>query len=347
MGLHSNRAVILVNVVIWVSLVLLFAVIGQFGSPESDTGEIVIWASAGVLTFIFPITLFNTRFLIPRFLMRQKYVAYIVMLMIFTPVWTVCTGVIDHFVFVPLGIGTDENTNDDVFDDVFTFAPYFVMFFFVAMSTLINLSYRWFFQLQKIQAFEKAQISSELALLKAQINPHFFFNTLNNLYALALENSPKTPSTILVLSNLMRYVIYDANTEKIGLTDEVKYIENYVELQKIRLLRPENASFEVNVKLNNVKLPPLLLIIFIENAFKYSISTMADKARIHIFLDGDEAQINFTIENNYDPSQMKSTHGIGLANARKRLDLLYGKNYQLTIRDESSTYTVNLKLPAE
>jgi LytS/YehU family sensor histidine kinase len=74
---------------------------------------------------------------------------------------------------------------------------------------------------------------------------------------------------------------------------------------------------------------------------------MADKARIHIFLDADEEQISFTIENNYDPSQMKSTHGIGLANARKRLDLLYGKNYQLTIRDESSTYTVNLKLPAE
>lgn len=343
MGLHSNRAVILVNVAIWVSLVLLLVVVGQFGSPESDLVEIFIWASAGVLTFFFPITFFNTRFLIPRFLMRQKYFAYILMLLIYIPVWTVCTLVIDHFVFEPLGIGTDENA----LDDVFTFAPYFVIFIFVAMSTLVNLSYRWFFQLQKIQAFEKAQISNELALLKAQINPHFFFNTLNNLYALALENSPKTPSTILVLSNLMRYVIYEANTEKIGLTDEVKYIENYVELQKIRLLRPENASFEVNVKLNNVKLPPLLLIIFIENAFKYSISTMADKARIHIFLDADEEQINFTIENNYDPSQMKSTHGIGLANARKRLDLLYGKNYQLTIRDESSTYIVNLKLPAE
>jgi len=145
----------------------------------------------------------------------------------------------------------------------------------------------------------------------------------------------------------MRYVIYDATTEKIGLADEVKYIENYVELQKIRLLRPENASFEVNVKVNNVKLPPLLLIVFIENAFKYSISTMADKARIHISLDADEKQINFRIENNYDPSQIKSTHGIGLANARKRLDLLYGKNYQLAIQYNSTIYTVDLKLPAE
>jgi hypothetical protein len=322
---------------------MFLVVIDQFGSPESDIGEIVIWASTGVLTFFFPITFFNTRFLIPHFLMRQKYFAYIFGLLLAVPVWTLCTFVIDHFVFEPLGIGTDENA----LEDMFTLFPYLIIFFFVAMSTLVNLSYRWFFQLQKIQEFEKAQISNELALLKAQINPHFFFNTLNNLYALALENSPKTPSTILVLSNLMRYVIYEANTEKIGLTDEVKYIENYVELQKIRLLRPENASFEVNVKLNNVKLPPLLLIIFIENAFKYSISTMADKARIHIFLDADEEQISFTIENNYDPSQMKSTHGIGLANARKRLDLLYGKNYQLTIRDESSTYTINLKLPAE
>ncbi|MFM8759099.1 MAG: histidine kinase, partial [Methylophilaceae bacterium] len=89
--------------------------------------------------------------------------------------------------------------------------------------------------------------------LKAQINPHFFFNTLNNLYALALENSPKTPATVMVLSNLMRYVIYDAATEKIVLSDEVKYIENYLELQKIRLLRPENVTFEVNVKFVKTK----------------------------------------------------------------------------------------------
>ncbi|MFM7485922.1 MAG: hypothetical protein ACKO13_03265, partial [Cytophagales bacterium] len=134
--------------------------VGQFGSPESDIGETFIWASAGVLTFFFPITFFNTRFLIPRFLMRQKYFTYILMLLIFVLVWTVCTLLIDYFVFEPLGIGTDENA----LDDVFTFAPYFVIFFFAAMSTLVNLSYRWFFQLQKIQAFEKAQISNELAL---------------------------------------------------------------------------------------------------------------------------------------------------------------------------------------
>ncbi|MFM8759100.1 MAG: hypothetical protein ACKODS_06090 [Methylophilaceae bacterium] len=90
-----------------------------------------------------------------------------------------------------------------------------------------------------------------------------------------------------------------------------------------------------------------MLIIFIENAFKFAVNTMADKARIHISLQGDEQQIDFTIENNYDPDQMKLTRGIGLANARKRLDLLYGKNYQLSIEDESGTYMVNLKLPVE
>jgi len=147
MELPSKRAVILVNVAIWVSLVLLLMVMDRFDSPESDIGEIFIGASAGVLTFFFPIALFNTRFLIPRFLMRQKYFVYILMLLIFVPVWTVCSLVIDHFAFEPLGIGTDENA----LDDVFTFAPYFLIFFFVAMSTLVNLSYRWFFQLQKIQ----------------------------------------------------------------------------------------------------------------------------------------------------------------------------------------------------
>jgi len=341
MGLHSNRAVNLVNVAIWVSLVLLFVVVGQFGSPESDIVEIVIWASAGILTFFFPITLFNTRFLIPRFLMRQKYFAYILMLMIFIPVWTVCTSLIDHFVFEPLGIATNENA----IDDVSTFVPYFVMFYFVAMSTLVNLSYRWFFQLQKIQAFEKAQISSELALLKAQINPHFFFNTLNNLYALALENSPKTSSTILVLSNLMRYVIYEANTEKVFLGDEIKYIENYIALQKIRWLHPDKIVLKKDIQFEKTMLPPLLLIVFVENAFKYSVSTMAEDAFIHLNISGDDKRIKFIIENNYDLSRMNNPKvGIGLANARKRLDLIYGKNYELTINDRQGVYTVELTL---
>jgi two-component system, LytTR family, sensor kinase len=340
--IHSRtKTIILINVAIWFLFILLLTLFSFFWVHE-DFLDSLVWAASGVVVFFCPITYFNSLFLIPQLLIKRRIFAYSLILVALLPLWTIATIFIDHYVFESLDIG---GSNGDALEYLTSAIPYSFMTFFLLIATLINLSYRWFFQLQQIQAMEQAQISSELALLKAQINPHFFFNTLNNLYALALENSAKTPSTILILSNLMRYVIYDANAEKTFLPDEIKYIENYLALQKIRLRHPEKIEFKKEITFEKIMLPPLLLIVFIENAFKYSISTMAEESYIHLSLFSNEQQIKFTIQNNYDPSQAAvSNTGIGLMNARKRLDLIYGKKYELVINDQSGVYSVALIL---
>jgi hypothetical protein len=342
--IYSNKkAIIAINAAIWLVVIAILTTITQLMQVQ-ETFLMNFGSSVfGTVALLCPITYLNSLFLIPQLVMKRKFVVYFLSLLVIVPVWTIATLYIDYYTFESLGLG-DGGDSTDYWTSFF---PYLFISGFLFVATLVNLSYRWFFQLQQIQAMEQAQISNELALLKAQINPHFFFNTLNNLYALALENSPQTPSTILVLSNLMRYVIYDANTEKTILQDEVKYIENYISLQKIRLLHPEKIVFKKEIQFEKLMLPPLLLIIFIENAFKYSVGTMAENAYIHLAIVSNDKQIQFSIENNYDPARMTDRAlGIGLTNARKRLDLIYGKKYDLVTRDQSGIYAVTLTLPA-
>ncbi|MGK0413819.1 MAG: hypothetical protein ACJA1B_002029 [Polaribacter sp.] len=202
----------------------------------------------------------------------------------------------------------------------------------------------WVFEQWKwIRNLKAEKAKTELSLLRAQINPHFFFNTLNNLYALTIKNSKQAPEVILKLSDMMRYTIYEGEKETVRLGDEIAYLNNYIELHKIRYKKSVEITFKHDID-TSLTLAPLLYIILLENAFKHGIETLTENAFIHINLYEDDAFIHFKIENNFDPKEINETKGIGLTNLKRRLSLIYPKRHKLTVNKTNNTYKVTLKI---
>jgi LytS/YehU family sensor histidine kinase len=210
--------------------------------------------------------------------------------------------------------------------------PFFILFF------------GWAFQQWKwLKTLESKKGKAELALLKSQINPHFFFNTLNNLYGLTVEKSNDAPDVVLKLSDMMRYTIYMGKEDLVSLKEEVKYLQNYIELHKIRYQKKVDITFKHN-NTTDYKIAPLLYIIALENAFKHGVEKLTENAYIHINLTTKQGFILFEIENNFEkPETNFAAGGIGLDNLKQRLHLLYPKKHQLQINKSNSVYKLSIK----
>ncbi len=184
---------------------------------------------------------------------------------------------------------------------------------------------------------------AELALLKSQVNPHFFFNTLNNLYGLVVEKSEEAPQVILKLSDMMRYTIYKGKEAFVPLADEVAYLENYIELHKIRYQKKVDISFTQQIEEEQV-IAPLLFIILLENAFKHGVELMTEEAYVQLHLRAQLNQITFVIENNFEEMTSIEPKGIGLENLKKRLEHIYPNQHQLQIEKQAPIYKVQLTI---
>lgn len=197
----------------------------------------------------------------------------------------------------------------------------------------------------RLKRSEQEKLHTELSYLKAQINPHFLFNTLNSIYSLAIEKSDRTADAVVMLSSLMRYVIRDASESLVPLNKEIEYIKNYVSLQKFRLDDTVLIDFEVNGNFMNKQIAPLILISFIENAFKYGVNP-EQKSLIKITISMDNEDLILHVCNNkvrINHSE-ESSGGIGINNTRTRLQLLYPAKHQLTIQDNAEDFVIDLKL---
>lgn len=185
---------------------------------------------------------------------------------------------------------------------------------------------------------------SELQHLQNQVSPHFFFNTLNNLYGLIKSDPDKAGELVLKLSDIMRYSIYKAQTESVTLEEEVEYLNNYMELHKMRYHKKIDVAFQVDIK-EGYRVMPLLFIILLENAFKHGVENLREKAFVHILLTAGNNEIYFEIKNNFDDSiTPEGPAGIGLNNLKRRLALAYENNYQLRLTQHSGEYRAELKL---
>lgn len=217
---------------------------------------------------------------------------------------------------------------------------------FMLMSLPVILLLEWFRKTRTISLLEKEKTATELDLLKQQVNPHFFFNTLNNLYALSLRQAPETPETVLQLAELMRYVIYKAKDERVQLQEEVKYLRDYLDLQRIRL--HQNADIDLAVNLSNPELavPPLLFIILVENAFKHGIEPAIGDCFLQMELTEQNGHISFVCHNSLDPTVKKNVRpgGVGLENMQRRLELLYPDRFEITVNAGPEDYRVVLNL---
>lgn len=191
----------------------------------------------------------------------------------------------------------------------------------------------------------KLQGKTELQFLKAQLEPHFFFNTLNNLYALVLKKDTSAPELLLKLSNFMRYVIYETYDTKVLIRDEIAHIKNYVELKKIVFYDRLEFKIQIDKKIKNETVPPLLLMTFVENCFKHGIENNRICVSINIKKKGN-AYCEFSITNKFDPVVTNSyASGIGIKNVKRRLKLLYEDDFNFDIHKTKDQFTINLTLP--
>ncbi|WP_191908705.1 sensor histidine kinase [Larkinella humicola] len=204
-------------------------------------------------------------------------------------------------------------------------------------------------QLQESKAVAE-QSQSELHLLQSQLSPHFLFNTLNNLYGISISQHEKIPTLLLKLSDLLRYSVYDAKELFVPLRDELSYINNYIDFEKIRIGDRLTLTTSVeDLTHADLKIAPMLLIVFIENAFKHSKNTTEPYISIDIHLKTWGNSILFAVKNSHGATSgesgfLEKNSGLGLANVKKRLDLLYPNAYELTIQNEGGFYQVMLQL---
>lgn len=194
---------------------------------------------------------------------------------------------------------------------------------------------------------EKEKLATELKFLKSQVNPHFLFNALNNIYSLAVVQAPQTPESVMQLSEILRYMVYDSNEEKVPLKNETNYIENYVDLQLLKDSRGMDVQLDLDKSAADVLIPPLLFIPFVENAFKHSKIESLKDGFIRIRLQADAKTITFHVVNSVPAHTFTKDEvgGVGLENIKKRLELLYPNDqYTLTIDSTDDQFEVILKI---
>jgi LytS/YehU family sensor histidine kinase len=229
---------------------------------------------------------------------------------------------------------------NDAFDDNETFA----IFSFCYFLLLFFLFFRWIFkQIKLIINLKSEKTKTELLHLKSQVNPHFFFNMLNNLYGLVGKDAKKGQELILKLSDMMLYSIYEGEKDFVSLKEEVDYLKNYIELHKMRYHKKIDIKFNCQIE-EDYKVMPLLFIILLENAFKHGVERLRDSAFVNINMIVINDEIQFTVENNFDISEDVEDAGIGLKNLKRRLELVYPKRHKLSFLSVNNVYKVQLIL---
>jgi len=219
--------------------------------------------------------------------------------------------------------------------------------FFIVFTTAFKYYKKGLKQQVRLQEAEAKQLQTELALLKSQVNPHFFFNTLNNLYSLSLDKSERVPEVILKISDLMRYVLESSNNKKVELTHEINFIQNYLSLERLRLSANNDVKFNIAGKTDGKMIAPMLLIPFIENSFKHGVSASISSNYVLMDLKIEGNELFFSIENNKQENNKTNeqpSSKSGLKNVKRRLELLYPDQHQLDIEEKEKSYKVNLKI---
>lgn len=320
-------------VLAWFFLNLLFG----FGELLN---RLSMYYSFAVLLITAGATYWIIGFLVPRYLFKGRYGLFLIYLL-FTIIVSLDLELITvmFFLIYKKFQVLIYNTRD-------IYSMLAGTYFIVFLSAGIKLTEYWFNEQQRRQDAIKAKVETELKMLRSQIHPHFLFNTLNNIYALSLQKSDQAPDAILKLSELLDYLIYHGENEQVPLIKEIELIDQYIELEKLRYGDRLQASFEKTGDPHEVMIAPVLLLPFVENAFKHGISQSRDKVWLKIHLEISNRSIIYHIENSKPlSSKIKSMPGgIGLENLRRRLKILYENRYTLDIHDKMDMYIVHLNL---
>ena len=281
----------------------------------------------------------NYFFLLPRFLIHKNLLKYLFEFIIPFGVIVTLHIYLKRYIYADL-----SESKRFLYSTKFVLQHGIITLFIAIFVGMLKFAEDWLALEGKRKELENEKLTAELTFLKAQINPHFLFNTLNNLYYLAFTNSPNTTEVIAKLSQMMRYMIYDSNHEKVFLSKEIEYIESYISLEKLRLNNQIPINFVVEGEVNQVKIVPLILITFLENAFKHGVSNNSINAFISVNLSVQNKGLIYTVKNSKLEINNHEKSGIGLQNVKRRLDLSYPQKSHLEVIETKNEYTISLTL---
>lgn len=303
---------------------------------------LIAWLKIAPYLLIFII---HNSLIAPRLLLRKhRYVWYLVVnLLTITAVFSL---VAIYEKYAPYDTEPYILNGKASFTDLAIYWNILLGFFMTGLNMGIKLLYRSLHDEQQMEELKRQNLQAEMDYLRYQINPHFFMNTLNNIHALIDIDTEYAKSAVIELSKMMRYVLYESGSETISLKKDIQFIENYIELMRIRYDSSIDICLDYPATIpNKVAIPPLLLIVFVENAFKHGVS-YNHASFIHIRIGYRDDAVTAVISNSRHEKSRPGTTGIGLENVKKRLALIYQDNYTLSIDDsDPAVYTVKLIIP--
>lgn len=312
-----------------------------------DIVSLYSWEGAFAFSFSYiiaqmPFVYIHLYVLVPKLLNKRKYLLYIPSTIALLFIYSYLSYFILNRIpseWLPKGLAayiSRIDPNYDILEGFFAFTiTYALKYTWLALTTQ-----------NKVLALQKENLQLELKALKAQVNPHFLFNTLNNIYALALQKSEETPGMLLKLSSMMRYLLYECNVPQVALEKEVQFINDYIELEKIRHGKNVRIHFSHSGNAGDSEIAPLLLIPFIENSFKHGVNAQIGKGWVDIALNTADKKLSLSVVNSMMDNHNGFPHakGIGLENVKKRLDLLYPGKHTLNIEPKDEKFSVSLAI---
>ena len=323
------------HLLFWLVVILYFTI--GYGAPGryGDTFQRVVLFLPGhiFLTYIF------FYYLIPKFLIPRQIFSFIIL------------GIIAYF----LSLYYAYNVNFHLLP-IFNLQSIWVGSPLIGQTTMLGAALsikflkQWYREKQNANELKQQKTEAELNLLKAQIHPHFLFNTLNNLYSLILEKSPLAPEIVLKLSGLLRFMVYESLASQISLSKEISLIKEYIDLEHLRYGDRLDISVQFNGEIENKAISPLIFLPLIENAFKHGVSNQLDQCWISLHMHIESEELDFKLINSKDPETMMAAApfgGKGIENVKKRLNLVYPGKHHLEIINQHEAFIVSLQLTLE
>jgi len=345
---------LLLHVIFWLTFTIFYSFV--YG-PSYESFTLKLFHTLLLLPVAIVASYFTILVVIDKLLLKHKYTLFILTLF-FSAVFFTFLQVCVYYFFILPNLYPEADVSLLIHFDSFLI-ELLRLYAIVTLATVLKLLRHWNrmkssnIQLieknhraeLKIKDIERQKIEAELSALKSQLNPHFLFNVLNNIYSHSLLKSDITPSIVLKLSNLMSYILYDCKAKLVSLQKEVEFIKNYIELEKIRLEKDIEITYNIN-NVNQALIPPLLFIPLIENAFKHGIGSHPDDMYISLTMEIHKDNFRFKLENpkgaEVKTNKKDKKGGIGIENVRKRLNLLYPMSHELTVSNNADNFNVEI-----
>ncbi len=329
-----------IHIIAWGLLLMVpflsaYQVIQSF-TPTATISFIPIIISSLFLIIIF---YFNYFVLIPKFLLLKKYLLYVITLVLSIVTAFVLSGVFFNLFGVNPGNIASFNPMLIKIEPVMRANAFLTLSVSILASISLTIN-------DHLRQLEKEKLIAQISSLQFQINPHFLFNTLNNIYATAIDTSPRTADMVDKLSEMMRYTMKETQNDFVPLEEEINYLNNYIELQKLRLDSKIKFDYIVEGELTGLQIAPMLLIPFVENAFKHGVNSEQDSS-IRVNIKINESEIHFLVANNKVDIQSgikENSNGLGIENTKHRLALIYPSRHLLTIKETENDFIVSLHI---